>query len=165
MKKSQKLYDNIFGILKFFIILDSLNTHLYIKATIHMMLSMRYWNMEVLPLGSLLDESWEILNEEAGEIALSMLSSIQNRADVAKVQRCNEQWHETMLRFKTGIKWNDHFNIETKHYHYNIHPTDEHIILVQNFFIESFQNIRSNYNRKSCKTWRGGYKISSLKKQ
>ena len=65
-----------------FILIDNNTTTLYIRCMLIFYCHLHYWSRQQLSIWDLIKENLAVLNEEVGEIALSMLSSMQFNFDV-----------------------------------------------------------------------------------
>ena len=68
--------------LMMFMLIDNKTTGLYIKCMLTFYSHLRYWSTDHLPMWNLIRENLNVLNEETGELSLSMLASIQLRFQV-----------------------------------------------------------------------------------
>lgn len=68
--------------LMMFMLIDNKTTGLYIKCMLTFYSHLHYWSTDHLPMWNLIRENLNVLNEETGELSLSMLASIQLRFQV-----------------------------------------------------------------------------------
>ena len=77
-----------------------------------------------MPIWNLIQEQLSLLNEEVGEIALSMLSSMQQANERGMVDKTSEQFQEAILRFRIHAKWRKRFGQNFDHYHRTVQPEE-----------------------------------------
>ena len=83
MKTSQLFFGSYKRILGIFMIIDNSSTQPYVKAMLTFLNYLEYWQTYDMPIWNLIQEQLSVLNEEFGEIALSMLSSCNKQISVA----------------------------------------------------------------------------------
>jgi hypothetical protein len=111
---------------------------------------MVYWSKNKSPMWKLICENLACLNEECGEISLSMLASMQNPSQRGVVETTRRQFREVLLRFKTGQKWEENFGHAHRiAVHRDIKSEDVVNYVVEHFrgvFEDMRQNRWSHYN-------------------
>ena len=96
-----------------------------------------YWSNNDLPIIKLIETDLSALNEEAGEILLSMLATIRSRSDIGRVEELSRQMKEVVLRYEIARAWEENFaHTKREYYHRQIRKTDVEI----NVIIEHFRS-------------------------
>jgi hypothetical protein len=79
------------------------------------------WSQQSAPMWYLICENLACLNEECGEIALSMLASMQKPFQRGVVETTDKQFKEVLLRFQTGLQWEEEFgHVQKASEHYKV---------------------------------------------
>jgi hypothetical protein len=96
---------------------------------------MMYWANNDLPMHHLMTRDATCVNEEAGEILLSMLASVRHRSDIGKVDILSKQLKEAAMRFAIAQEWENNFqHIRRANYHRQVTKKDPEVTaLVEHF--------------------------------
>lgn len=116
-------------------------------------LQLRIWSHQGLPFYKIIKKNLQILNEENGEISISMLASLQSNNQRAIFDVTNRLWHETLLRYRAGLQWEQMFEHCKTKYHRKLKPDNPEVTEIVNFFVTMLAELKTKsfeqYNVKN----------------